>query len=293
MENTIRKDMGGIMRILVTGADGMVGSAIKKVFNTHECIFTDKDELDVRFWCNWEKQFSYSPDLVINLAAKTDLEECENYPTEAYFTNTTGVHNAVEFCRELGIPLVHISTAGIFSGEHLGYCEDSQPDPINHYGRSKLYGDRIAESYRGTWIFRAGWMYGGGKGIDKKFVWKMIKQLDKPEIHAIGDIKGSPTYTMDLAMVIKNSVEKKIPYGTYNAAGLGIASRYDVAQFIVSTLKSKCKLTEVKREFFSDSFYCPRAQYEVLIMDKIQNQAISGLRYWKNSMEEYLKENYA
>ena len=293
MIHKMEKNKGGSMKILCTGSLGMLGSAIKNVFVNHQCLFTDIESLDVRYWRDWEKYLYYCPDVVLHLAAMTDLEQCQRFAEQAYFTNAIGTTNAVEYCKRFMIPLVYISTAGVFDGKKTrfeSYTEEDLPEPINHYGRSKYYGDLATFAYPYTYIFRNGWAFGGGKGIDKKFVYKIIQQFDNTkEIFALSDVYGSPTYTYDLAKIILGAIEKKIPYGTYNAAGLGVASRYDVAKFICEVLRPDIKVSPVEAGYFSDTFFCTRAQNEVLSMDKIQNQGIQGCRYWKNSLEEYLK----
>ena len=275
------------MKILVTGSNGMVGHAIKEVFKEHQLILTDIAELDVRDY-NKVMDSSYCPDLIIHLAAETNLERCEANPSSAYMTNHTGTMNITLLAKALNIPIVYISTAGIFDGKKEAYTEIDNPNPINHYGRSKWYGELAVLNHRKHWICRAGWMMGGGPEIDKKFVNLVFKQIKSgvEVIYAIDNVYGSPTYTYDLANTIKSMIENT-PYGIYNTAGHGIASRYDVAVEIVKCLNADVRVIPVKDGYFKD-FTCIRSASEVLDTIKLPN-SVSKMRDWHISLKEYMK----
>ena len=188
-------------KILVTGADGMLGEAIQKVFNKDEVCLTDIKELDVRIPI---KEMCPKPDYIFHLAAETDLEYCETYPRHAYYTNTIGTFNMTALANSLDIPIIYISTAGVFGNAKAEYFdESSNPDPINTYGRSKYYGEIAVRTYPKHYIFRISWAFGGGTR-DRKFVMKICKQISagKTCIEAIDDKSGSPSYTRDVARVI-------------------------------------------------------------------------------------------
>lgn len=284
------------MRILCTGSDGMVGTSVIEVFKDYDLVSTDIGLLDVR---DSDAVFAYEKrgiDLIIHLAAETDLEKCQTYPEHAYYTNHTGTMNMAILAERLDIPIVYISTAGVFDGNKDIYNEYDYPDPINHYGRSKLYGESVfGNKY---YIFRAGWMMGGGPKKDKKFVNKVIKQIwnGKKVIYALQDVYGSPTYTHDLAESIKAVVELGIGnnYGLYNCAGEGKCSRYDVAKAIVEFLGLKEKVTVVPviRGYFQKDFFCPRSQNEALDNSKLRAMNISKMRPWKTALHEYIVKEF-
>ena len=142
------------------------------------------------------------PDLVLHLAAETDLERCEAYSDDAFITNTLGTQNVAVASRNVDATLVYISTAGVFDGEKLTpYTEFDEARPINVYGRSKYEGEvlvlRLAPR---SFVVRAGWMIGGAER-DHKFVAKMVAQLKDgaTSIQAVTDKLGTPTYTRDFA----------------------------------------------------------------------------------------------
>ena len=176
-----------IKRIFVTGCGGMVGSSLYPCLKEkgYEAKITDKDVnedwiefLDVRNFEEVRRQISeFKPDAVIHLAALTSLEYAEKNLEDAWNTNYLATKNIAEISKELDIPMVYISTAGIFDGMQNEYNEESLPNPINVYGKTKLYGDlAVRHILKKYFIIRPGWMFGGGKK-DKKFVSYMMKQI--------------------------------------------------------------------------------------------------------------------
>ncbi|MFH1317779.1 MAG: sugar nucleotide-binding protein, partial [Candidatus Omnitrophota bacterium] len=196
------------MKILVTGGKGMLGNAIKDAFIAHELILTGSIELDVR---NIKQVMAYAnkkPDLIIHAAAETDHVAAEFDPVACYMSNFTGTQNMVELAKWLSIPIVYISTCGIFDGTKEFYTENDVPTPLNHYGRSKYYGELAVRAYHKHYIFRCGWGMGGGPGIDKKFINKIFQLIKsgQKEIFGICDVYGSPTYHPDLARTIREII---------------------------------------------------------------------------------------
>ncbi|QQG47702.1 MAG: NAD(P)-dependent oxidoreductase [Candidatus Woesebacteria bacterium] len=284
------------MKVLITGANGMLGTSVKKVFNNHDLIVTGSIELDVR---NIKQVTSYASrkiDLILHLAAETDHFKAEFNPTDAYLTNHTGTQNMVELAKILDIPIVYIGTAGIFNGKKKIYSENDTADPINHYGRSKYYGEVAVKTYPKHYIIRSGWAMGGGPLVDKKFVNKIYKQikLDAKKIYGISDVYGNPTYTMDFAKTLKNIVEKKPSFGTYNCPGKGEASRFEVLKEFVSILglSKKIELIPVTYNEYFKLFplQCPHTRSEVLSDKKLTKTGLSEMRDWHLALSEYAKE---
>jgi len=292
-DDRIREE-GKRLNILITGANGMLGEAVIETFKNDNIFDTDIDSMDIRYWQEVAKYVEKPINLIIHLAAETNLEKCESSPTHAYMTNVTGTANMTELARIRNIPIVYISTAGIFDGEKAMYIDTDIPNPLNHYGRSKLYGEYIVKGHYKHYIFRAGYMMGGGRARDKKFVSKIIKQIEegRDEIYALKNVYGSPTYTWDLAETIKTVVNRKLLYDTYNCAGLGVASRLDVARTIADVMKSKAKIIPVKHGYFKESFPCERSRCEVLDNLKLKARGINTMRHWKESLTEYVTRYY-
>tara|TARA_R100000501_G_C2624966_1_gene118321 strand:+ start:31 stop:450 length:420 start_codon:yes stop_codon:yes gene_type:complete len=136
-------------------------------------------------------------------------------------------------------------------------------------------------------------MMGGGPIKDKKFVGKIMKKIRAGEklLYGITDMIGSPTYAFDLVENIRRALLLKIPYGTYNCAGDGIASRYQVAKAIIEITRSDVKLEPVTADFFNitDNVHtCRRSHNEMLDMTKLGNVGL-WTRHWKDALTEYLE----
>ena len=297
---------GDIMKYFVTGASGMLGTTLYRLFTKagHQVISTDLNpldpwtiKLDVR---DKDKVYSMikenSPDWALNLAALTDLEYCEEHPQEAFDTNAMGAENVALACKDLGIKMVHISTAGVFDGESdRPYTEDDEPNPINVYGKSKHEGDKkVVSIMKAYFIFRAGWMMGSGDR-DKKFVKKILKQVDSGQtiIYGLIDKLGCPTYTLDFASGILKMTNESKDYGLYHMVSEGNCSRYDVAVKIKDILQlNHVWVKEVSGDFFNESFYAPRPTCEVMENKKFHEKGIEVMRNWQEAITDYLSEYF-
>ena len=283
------------MKLLITGANGMLGHEIQRAFSSDELFLTDINEMDVsnrRMVLETVRDMPWKPDYILHLAAETDLEQCEINPHKALAVNAIGTAFLTDVALALDIPIIYISTAGIFLGSDPFYVERSMGDPKNIYGLSKFLGENYVRGHQKHYIFRMSWAMGGGRDIDKKFVNKVIKQIEKgvETIYGITDIYGSPTYAKDVAHTIKESLMLKIPYGIYHTAGIGSASRCDVAKAIVDITNAKVNVVPVTAKEFSEmnkDFPCPRAHNETIISTK---EFPSQMRGWRESLEEYLTE---
>lgn len=161
-------------KIYIAGCGGMLGEAFYKQYkNNYELKCTDKDVnapwlrfLDFRDFNTYKKDvFDFNPDYLFHLGAYTDLEFCEKNINDTYNTNTLAVENAVYIANELDIPLLYISTAGIFDGKKSVYDDWDLPDPLGHYARAKYAGERfVVENTRRYLVCRAGWMIGCRSG---------------------------------------------------------------------------------------------------------------------------------
>jgi len=292
-------------RVLLTGAGGMLGDAFYHLYsNKVEILATDIDinekwltYLDVRDYHDFRKQaFDFEPDIIIHLAALTDLEYCELNRMEAYETNTVSVENAVSIANKLDSTLVYISTAGIFNGEKDTYSDWDRPDPINVYGNSKYMGELYAVNNSDKYfVCRAGWMMGGGPSKDKKFVNKIINQIKKgvSELNIVSDKMGTPTYTYGFANNVYELLKAPF-YGIYNMVCPGLTSRYDVATEILKILnRSDIVLNKVLSDFFSKEYFAPRPRSEMLINEKLKIRNLNLMKDWQSSLKEYIKNHYS
>jgi len=293
------------MRLLLTGAAGMLGSSLVPLLGDrdHSVLATDirfigrdMKKLDVRH-CQAMMSLSrkFRPDMLLHLAAETDLEKCESNVDYAYKENFIGTQNACAVCRELDIPIAYVSTAGVFDGKKSApYTEFDAPNPINVYGASKFQGERIIrQTLPRHFILRAGWMIGGGER-DKKFVSKMLAQLDRgtKKIHAVNDKSGTPTYAPAFSKVFEKIIRTKY-YGTYHLACNGRATRYDVAAHILKTLGRKdVELKAVTSAYFEKEYFAPRPKSEEMRNFVLDLRGMNEMPQWRDALEVYLKKSF-
>jgi dTDP-4-dehydrorhamnose reductase len=292
-------------KVYIAGCGGMLGEAFYKQFKDDYIVkCTDKDVnepwlsfLDFRDYDSYKKDvFEFKPDYLFHLGAYTDLEFCEQNADETYLTNTLCVENAVNIANELNIPLLYISTAGIFDGEKEFYDDWDSPNPLGVYARSKYMGERfVIENTNRYLVCRAGWMMGAGPKKDKKFIQKLMKQIKegKTNLNIVDDKDGTPTYTHDFAKTVKKLIEKKY-WGLYNTVCGGQTSRLEVAEELVSILglKDKIKITAVNSDFFKEIYFAERPASERLLTKKLDLRGVNQMKDWKISLREYINEYY-
>ncbi|RZK26808.1 MAG: SDR family oxidoreductase [Flavobacterium sp.] len=293
-------------KIYIAGSGGMLGEAFYKVFkNQYDLKCTDKDVnedwlsfLDFRNFAHYKQDvMNFKPDYLFHLGAYTDLEYCELNIEDTYQTNTTSVENAVHIANELNIPLLYISTAGIFDGKKDLYDDWDTPNPLGHYARSKYMGERYVIEHANKYLVcRAGWMMGGGPGKDKKFINKLIKQLvnGQRELFIVNDKDGTPTFTIDFAENVKVLLENQY-WGLYNMVCNGQTSRYEVAEELVNLigLGDEVTLTSVTSEHFKEVYFAQRPPSERLINRKLSLRNVNTMRDWKVALKEYLELYYS
>jgi dTDP-4-dehydrorhamnose reductase len=302
------------MKLLFTGSGGMLGSALVPAFVAagHEVVATDLKPsvhpvwgsvgpellpLDVRKRDDVTAAIALTePQLVLHLAAETSLELSDANPDHAYQTNTISTKYVALACRRQGIPMVYISTAGVFDGEHEGaYTEFDRPNPINTYGASKYEGELIVrELLDEHYIVRAGWMVGGGPNKDHKFVSRILEQIraGNNTLYAVGDKHGTPTYTTDFAMCLQGLIESEL-YGLYHMACEGAGTRYDVAAHLLTLLgRNDIELVNVDSDHFAQEFPSPRPRSEIMRNMALDLQGMNLMRPWREALGDYVACHY-
>lgn len=291
-------------RIYISGCGGMLGESFYKVFGKDyilKCTDIDVNEnwlfsCDIR---NYEQYFTdvneFRPDYLFHLGAYTDLEFCEQNQDDAYKTNTTSVEYACKIASALDIPLLYISTAGIFDGNKEMYDDWAQPNPLGVYARTKYLAEIIVqEQMKNYLICRAGWMMGGGPKKDKKFINKIIRKIrnGEKELFVVNDKLGTPTYTLDFADNVKLLIEKN-EFGLYNMVCEGLTSRKEVLTELLKIMgyENQIKVTEVTSNYFSKEYFALRPYSERLINSKLNSKGLNVMRNWKSALQEYIK-NY-
>lgn len=293
------------MKIYIAGSGGMLGEAFYKIFSSSaelRCTDIDLNEnwikyLDFRIF---DKYFNdvknFMPNFLFHLGAHTDLEYCEKNPIESFNTNTISVENAVHISNTLDIPIIYISTAGIFDGKKDLYDDWDVPNPLCVYAKSKYEGELfVKNNAKKYFIFRAGWMMGGGIKKDKKFIGKILKQLinGRKLLNVVDDKFGTPTYTFDFANNVKKVISTNY-YGVYNLVCEGLTSRYEVSKELIKylNLENKIVINKVSSDFFSKEYFVPRPASERLINSKLNIRSLNIMRDWKTCLKEYVNNEF-
>ena len=264
-------------RILTTGANGMVGSYIDFGIQTGEKELNILDRAQVIRVIT-----EHAPLAIIHLAAATDLDRAENEPDHAYTLNAIGTHNVASAARAVGATLILASTSGVFNGKKGSpYTPEDEPDPQNYYARSKHIAELIVKGMLTDYIVARGcWIFGGGPAKDVKFVGAITRQLENPEIKALDDVTGSPTYAKDFVAGILQLLDSE-RRGTFHVGNVGACTRFDVAQHIVKALKPSVRVTAVQGNYFKLS--AARLKNESMISEDF-------MRPWQEALSEYLTE---
>ncbi len=292
-------------KIYVAGSGGMLGEAFYHQFkDEYELKCTDKDVnepwlsfLDFRDFVAYKNDVEeFKPDYLFHLGAYTDLEYCELNAEDTYATNTMSVENAVYIANQLDIPMLYISTAGIFDGEKDLYDDWDIPNPLGVYARSKYMGERyVAENAKRFLICRAGWMMGAGPKKDKKFIQKLMKQLKegKKELFIVDDKDGTPTFTHDFAKNVKALIQNEY-WGLYNMVCGGQTSRFEVAEELLTllNLKSEVSITSVNSDYFKDVYFAQRPPCERLVNRKLELRNLNLMQDWRIALKQYLEQYY-
>lgn len=293
-------------KIYIAGCGGMLGEAFFKQFKDDydlKCSDIDVNDtwlsfLDFRDFKKYHNEVTnFKPDYLFHLGAYTDLEFCDHHQDDTYNTNTLAVENAILIANQLDIPILYISTAGIFDGNKELYDDWDIPNPIGIYARAKYMGERyVVENARRYLVCRAGWMMGAGPKKDKKFIQKIMSQLKsgKKELNIVNDKDGTPTYTHDFARNVKLLLEQEY-WGLYNMVCGGQTSRLEVTRELLKilNLEDKVKINEVDSSFFSKEYFSPRPPCERLINRKLNIRGLNLMRDWKIALREYISDYYS
>jgi dTDP-4-dehydrorhamnose reductase len=274
-------------RILVTGSLGTVGSYVPAIFTTDELILTTRKNLDIINKKQVMRRITNDkPYVVIHLAAKTNVDDCQKNKREAKLINTTGTKNLAQACKKSGAILVYISTAAVFNGRKKYFTENDKPNPVNYYGKTKLLGEQAIKKIGCKYIIiRAGWVIGGGKH-EKKFISYILKQIEdgQTEIKAINDKFGTITSAKELVILIKRLLDKN-SFGTFHFGSSGACSRFEIAEYVVKLLKKNVRVELVTSAVFQKKFSAPRPEHEVIKSVKLSPKLF---RPWQKSLKNYI-----
>jgi dTDP-4-dehydrorhamnose reductase len=215
------------VRVLLTGADGLLGRDLVDAFDGHDVVPTSRRQLDVEDRDSiFQAITSARPDVVVHAAAWTDVDGCELDPDRALRVNALGTRHVAQAARSAGARVCYLSTDYVFSGEaHRPYDEWDQTRPLSSYGRSKLGGE--AELGPEDTIVRTSWLSGRHGRSFVKTVLRLAGEME--EIPVVDDQWGRPTFAADLAPAIARLVTARLA-GTLHVTNQGVATWFELAQ---------------------------------------------------------------
>ena len=300
------KGRDSLKNILVTGANGQLGTSIALMANSGDAnfFFTDVDTLDIT---DYKAVRSFMKanhiDIVINCAAYTNVDKAEDDRVMAFKINAEAPGNLAKACRIGNAALIHISTDYVFGKERstLPRTEEVKPSPSGVYGESKLEGEKsIIAEFEGKdvpqkqvdkaryAIIRTAWLY---SEYGKNFVKTMLSLFSaKDKLNVVFDQVGTPTYAGDLAAVVyRIAIEiscgdfRKVDNGIYNFSDEGVCSWYDFATAIAELSNSDCKVLPCHSDEFPSKV--KRPNFSVLDKSKIKQRFQIEIPHWRESLK--------
>jgi len=278
------------MRLWITGAKGLLGSALAKLAPPSS-IITDRSQVDITDLASLRFFVRSHPDIthIINAAAFSLVDLAETRREEAFQGNVIGPENLAVIASEIRAQLIHISTDYVFEGNFKNPLKETDPVlPQNYYGETKLEGEmRVQSIFPKTLIIRTSWIFGsGGKNFVAKF-WQMLQE--KKEISLTNDQWGRPTYVMDLAKTILEMLDQS---GIYHFANLGIATKFSFGSLMQELAQFYKHLTLTKKIHAvpSSTFpaLCKRPIYSAFDTTKIEAVLKKPIRTWQEALKEHI-----
>ena len=285
-------------KVLITGANGQLGSEIRKITGLFPGIrfaFTDVDELDVTDSLKVANFLSlFKPQFLVNCAAYTAVDKAETDIEMATLLNATSVGILAEQSAEIGCKMIHVSTDYVFNG--IGsrpYKEDDPVNPQSEYGKTKLEGEVLCmKNNHESMIIRTSWLY---SAFGNNFVKTMVRLgNERDELGVIADQIGSPTNAADLAhaiLSIISSVENGSKFfvpGIYHYSNEGVASWYDFTKAIFDIAKINCLVKPIASEDYPSPVQRPA--YSVMNKSKIKFNFGLQIPHWRDSLTEYFQK---
>lgn len=280
-------------KILITGANGQLGSEIRNLADANkniEFIFTDVDDLDITQATQVETFIETNQVTgIINCAAYTAVDAAEDNLSLARKVNVDGPQTLAIAASKHQLKFIHISTDYVFDGSNFKpYVETDPESPIGAYGQTKFDGEKaVFEAYNKAIVIRTSWLY---SSHGNNFV-KTMKRLmsERPEIGVIFDQVGTPTYAADLAQACLSMITDSAFFdktGTYHYSNEGAISWFDFAHAIKELLALDCRINALQSFEFPTK--TARPHYSVLNKAKIKGAFGLEIPYWKHSLQTCL-----
>lgn len=279
------------MQILIIGCNGQLGTDMMTISKEqgHDVSGVDFPDIDIT-----KENETYtiinskSPDVIINCAAYTAVDACEENRDLAFSVNAEGTKNIALAAKKTGAKLVHISTDYVFDGcGNSPYIESDPTNPKSVYGQSKLLGEKnITDTIKNYFIFRIAWLYGAHGNNFVKTIRKIALQKQKTQepLSIVNDQYGTPTWTVDICHQILSVVDNG-KYGLYHCTNEGSCTWYDFTVYILKKFNIDTKILPCTSEEFKRP--APRPAYAVLENTNLKSQGLNSMSNWKDAFENF------
>ncbi|MCL0087503.1 dTDP-4-dehydrorhamnose reductase [Dehalococcoidia bacterium] len=282
------------MRVLITGANGQLGTDLCRVLPDIEVIPLTHSDVEITDMNSVKTAFiKHRPDIVINTAAYVRVDDCETEQDKAFSVNALGARNVAVVCQEIGAKLVHISTDYVFGGESkprtAPYTEFDFPIPPNVYGKSKLAGENLVRHLCiRHFIVRSSGLFGiaGASGKGGNFVETMLRLAKgKDELRVVNDQVFSPTYTKDLAEKIAQLIHTEY-YGIFHITNKGSCSWYEFSKEILNLAGIRTPVIPITSDQYPQK--ARRPHYSVLDNYHLRLLGMDDMRPWQEALKDYM-----
>lgn len=280
------------MRVAVLAAQGQLGNDVVKVLTHagHDVMPLGR-EVDILEPSQLADAFSNKPDAVVNCAAFTQVDTCEDQASHAFNVNAVGALNVARACAEVDAHLLHISTDYVFSGDKGQYDEDADTNPRNVYGMSKLAGENlVTQTGANSAIIRVSSVYGaaGNGGRGGNFIETILKRgRETGKLQVVDDVFMSPTYTVDAAKALNVLLEQGFT-GLTHLSSFARINWYTFAKHAVELTKVDAEVTPVPATTYPSK--ATRPADSSLTSYKLPEEARATLSPWQDALRSYLSE---
>lgn len=284
------------MRVLIIGARGQLGRDLVDAFTGKQVTPYTSDDMDITDEATVQQQIAFTaPDVVINTAAFTRVDECEREHIAAYKINAIGPRNLALACKRWDVPLVHISTNYVFDGnKNSPYHEDDPAAPLNSYGISKLAGEFFVQSvWHKHYIVRVSGLFGINPSRMKgtNFVETMLRLGAKGNrLRIVCDESLSPTYTIDAAIAIRQLTETN-QFGLYHLSNQGSCTWLQFAEEIFKQAGLNVEIEPVTAAAYGAP--ARRPLNSCLENRRLQEMNLAPQRSWQEALHDYLAKRPA
>ena len=279
------------MRILLTGSSGQIGSECKKVLkDDYEIISPNKEELDIT---SWDKAImsidQLSPDIILNCAAFTNVDECEKEKKLAERINVEGPRNLAQGTARYDKIIVHISSDLIFNGRKRlpqPYFEDDPTIPLSRYGLTKTESEMAVKQNTPHYIIiRAGWIYGMRGDSFLKQILRLALKKDQKSLYVVNDQFGSPTWSYRLAQQIKVLIDNR-KEGVYHATSESYCSRYEWAKYFLEKMEITIPVLPCPSEKYST--IATRPLNSILENRQLKIEGLNIMPNWQKDLDIFI-----